>query len=262
MVYTVNCNTHLFKVVVVSDTILAGGGVDISGEKAVEILREKGFCVSGKEVVGNSYRDILRVLRSSQERVIVFLGGTGPSPRDLTVDVVESTAWRCLPGFGELFRYLTYQKIGVRAVLTRTTLCIMHDGKIVVVLPGSPDATSLGLDILIQVIDHIIEEVDRFEGPIENSSKCVIGFDVWGTLFDLNKIFDAISIEASKRLRVETRKVQEGILKAYEDAKKLRRLNPNITPQELLVKSRVLMARALGVEVEVVDDVLNLLLEV
>jgi len=49
MVYTVNCNTHLFKVVVVSDTILAGGGVDISGEKAVEILREKGFCVSGKK---------------------------------------------------------------------------------------------------------------------------------------------------------------------------------------------------------------------
>jgi len=95
------------------------------------------------------------------------------------------------------------------------------------------------------------------KGPIENSSKCVIGFDVWGTLFDLNKIFDAISIEASKRLRVETRKVQEGILKAYEDAKKLRRLNPNITPQELLVKSRVLMARALGVEVEVVDDVLK-----
>ena len=158
-------NSNCIKVVVVSDTLIAGRGVDVSGEVALSTLSNKGYCTTGKEVVGNSYRDILRALRNSKERVVVFLGGTGPSPKDITVDVVESTAWRCLTGFGELFRQLSYQKIGARAILSRATLCIMHDGKAVAVLPGSPDATKLGVEILAEILNHLLEEVDRFEGP-------------------------------------------------------------------------------------------------
>ncbi|MEM0000635.1 MAG: molybdopterin-binding protein [Desulfurococcaceae archaeon] len=153
------------KVVVVSDRVAEGSLTDVSGELAVKALSGKGVCVSGKVVARNSYRELMKVLRSSRERVLLFLGGTGPSPRDITVDVVENVAWRCLPGFGELYRYMSYQRIGINAILTRTTLCILHDGKVAVVLPGSPDAVALGVELLSQVINHLVEEVDRFEAP-------------------------------------------------------------------------------------------------
>lgn len=156
-----NCS----QVIVVSDMVYEGRRVDTSGELAVSLLKEKDICVSGKIVVKNSYRDILRAIKDSSERVILLLGGTGPSPRDITVDVVEKLAWRCLPGFGELFRQLSFQKIGIYTVLTRASLCILYDGKIVVALPGSPDAVSLGVDLLSQFLEHLIEEVDRYETP-------------------------------------------------------------------------------------------------
>lgn len=153
------------KIVVVSDRIAEGLDKDISGERALLVLRNKGFCVDGKAIVRNSYREILKVMRVTNERVILFLGGTGPGPRDITVDVVQESAWRCLPGYGELFRFLSYQKIGIHAILSRTSLCVLHDGKIVVVLPGSPDAVDLGVELLSQILDHLVEEVDRFESP-------------------------------------------------------------------------------------------------
>lgn len=153
------------KIIVVSDRIAEGIDRDLSGEFAVEFLRNQGYCMGGKSIIRNSYREILRELRESGERVLLFIGGTGPSPRDITVDVIEDTAWRCLPGFGELFRYLSYQKIGYIALLSRPSLCILHDGKITAALPGSIEAVELGLNILSKIIHHVVEEVDRFEGP-------------------------------------------------------------------------------------------------
>ncbi|MEM0001607.1 MAG: MogA/MoaB family molybdenum cofactor biosynthesis protein [Desulfurococcaceae archaeon] len=153
------------RIIVVSDRIREGLDVDTSGEFALEKLREKGLSVCGKTIIGNNYRDIVKTMRESRERILLFIGGTGVSPRDITVDVVENTAWRCLPGFGELFRYISYQQIGIRAILSRSTLCVLHDGKIVVVLPGSPGAVSIGVEILSQIVDHLVEEVDRFESP-------------------------------------------------------------------------------------------------
>lgn len=160
-----------FKVIVVSDRVADGLLTDASGELAVKMLSDRGACVGEKVVVRNSYLELMKVLRNSWERVLLFLGGTGPSPRDVTVDVVENAAWRCLPGFGELYRYISYQKIGVSAILTRTTLCVLHDGKIAAVLPGSPDAVTLGTELLSQIIDHLVEEVDRFEAPHRDAFK-------------------------------------------------------------------------------------------
>lgn len=163
--------TRCFKVIVVSDRVVEGEVVDVSGELAVEILKKRGLCVSDKAVIGNSYRDIVRVLRNSKERVLLFLGGTGLSPRDITVDVIEDVSWRCLPGFGELFRYISYREIGANSMLSRSTLCVLHDGKITVALPGSPGAVKLGIELLLQVVDHLVEEVDRFEAPHRHPSR-------------------------------------------------------------------------------------------
>lgn len=153
------------KVIVVSDMVYEGKREDVSGELALRTLSESGYCIGEKVVVRNSYREILKAIKESSERVIILLGGTGPSPRDISVDLLESISWRCLPGFGELFRWLSFQKIGANAILTRTELCILFDGKVATVLPGSPDAVQLGLDLLLKIIDHLIEEVDRYESP-------------------------------------------------------------------------------------------------
>jgi len=160
----VNATTQCFEIIVISDKVAENPQEDVSGEVAKRFLEEKGYCISRKIVVRNSYREILRAIRETNSRVLVFLGGTGPSPRDITVDVIENAAWRCMPGFGEFFRALSVQRIGYKAILSRAELCILHDGKVSVVLPGSPQGVVLGLEILINIINHLLEEVDRFEG--------------------------------------------------------------------------------------------------
>ncbi|MEM1542551.1 MAG: molybdopterin-binding protein [Ignisphaera sp.] len=156
-----------FHVVVVSDTVSRDHSKDVSGKKAVELIKSRGYSVVKVDIVPNSYRDIVRVVMESprEANVIVFLGGTGPSPRDITVDVVESMAWRRLQGFGELFRRLSYELEGARAILSRAELYILSTGKIASVLPGSPRAIEIGVKILLDIVEHLVEEVHRFEEP-------------------------------------------------------------------------------------------------
>jgi molybdenum cofactor biosynthesis protein B len=160
----VNTTTSCFEIIVVSDRVAENPQEDVSGEIAKKFLEERGYCISRKKIIRNNYREILRAIREANGKVLVLLGGTGPSPRDITVDVVENIAWRCMPGFGELFRALSMQRIGYRAILSRTALCILHDGKISTVLPGSPQGVILGLEILVNIVNHLLEEVNRFEG--------------------------------------------------------------------------------------------------
>ncbi|ABN69416.1 molybdenum cofactor synthesis domain [Staphylothermus marinus F1] len=154
-----------FLVIVVSDNVFQGLKKDISGEFAVETLKDNGYVVVDKVVVPNNPREIIRVIRERRGDVLLFIGGTGPGPRDITVDTVESIAWRKLPGFGELFRRLSFEEIGYRGIISRAELFILYDGRIAVVLPGSTGAVKLGLKILLETIPHIYEEVWRFEGP-------------------------------------------------------------------------------------------------
>ncbi|MEM2200835.1 MAG: molybdopterin-binding protein [Ignisphaera sp.] len=156
----------VFKVVVVSDIVYQDRSRDISGKKAVEIIVGKGYKVYELDYIPNSFRDIAKKVMEVPDdvNVVVFLGGTGPSPRDITVDVIESMAWRKLPGFGETFRRISYEAEGIKAILSRAELYILSNGVIVVVLPGSPKAMEIGLNLLLGVIEHLIEEVKRFEG--------------------------------------------------------------------------------------------------
>uniref|UniRef100_A0A7J3SL88 MogA/MoaB family molybdenum cofactor biosynthesis protein n=1 Tax=Fervidicoccus fontis TaxID=683846 RepID=A0A7J3SL88_9CREN len=160
----------MIEIVVVSDRVSSGETKDESGVLAIKKLEESGFKIDGIKYIGNSYKDILKTIRESNSRVILFIGGTGPSPRDITVDVVESLAWRKLPGFGEAFRMKSLETVGYSALISRSELFILHDGKVAIVLPGSKNAVELGLDILKRFLDHLLEEVERFEGPHEECS--------------------------------------------------------------------------------------------
>lgn len=156
----------VFTIIVVSDTIYYSGKEDVSGERAKEIIESKGHKVSSKVIVPNDYKmiykSVIEAVKNSD--VVLVIGGTGPSPRDISIDVVEKLAWRKLPGFGELFRQLSYNEIGARAIISRAGLFIVEDSA-VAVIPGSPHAVELALNkILMDVVDHLIEEIKRISG--------------------------------------------------------------------------------------------------
>jgi molybdenum cofactor biosynthesis protein B len=80
--------------------------------------------------------------------IIIFSGGTGIAPRDITVETVGLRLEKRIDGFGELFRQLSYEEIGGAAMLSRAVAGTCQ-GKIVFCVPGSPDAVRLAMQKLI-----------------------------------------------------------------------------------------------------------------
>jgi molybdenum cofactor biosynthesis protein B len=85
-------------------------------------------------------------------------GGTGISPRDQTVETLERLFTRHIPGYGELFRWLSYQEIGPACILSRATGGLI--GPLVVLLmPGSKAAVKLAMEqIIIPELPHLVRE--------------------------------------------------------------------------------------------------------
>jgi len=103
----------------------------------------------------------LEELAAGPAQLILFNGGTGISPRDTTYDVLSRSLEKTLPGFGELFRMLSYEQVGAAAMLSRATAGV-YRGKVVISTPGSPAAVQLAWEKLIQPeIEHLAWEVAR-----------------------------------------------------------------------------------------------------
>ena len=93
--------------------------------------------------------------------VIICSGGTGLSHRDITVETVTPMLDKKLDGFGELFRYLSYQEIGTDSILSRSVAGVIA-GKIILCLPGSLGATKLAVEkIILPEIGHMVREATR-----------------------------------------------------------------------------------------------------
>ncbi len=80
--------------------------------------------------------------------VIILTGGTGIAPRDTTYDAIAALLHKTLPGFGELFRALSYEQIGSRAMASRA-IAGTHGQTLIFSLPGSYNAVALALEALI-----------------------------------------------------------------------------------------------------------------
>jgi molybdenum cofactor biosynthesis protein B len=94
-------------------------------------------------------------------QVVLLTGGTGITSRDSTYEAVEGLLDKRLPGFGELFRMLSYEQVGAAAMLSRAQMGI-HARRIVVSLPGSPNACRLALErLLVPELGHLVREVSR-----------------------------------------------------------------------------------------------------
>jgi molybdenum cofactor biosynthesis protein B len=104
---------------------------------------------------------VLDELAASEARVILFNGGTGISPRDRTYDALSRKLEKVLPGFGELFRMLSYQQVGAAAMLSRATAGVYRN-KVIISTPGSPAAVQLAWEKLIAPeLAHLAWEVIR-----------------------------------------------------------------------------------------------------
>jgi molybdopterin adenylyltransferase len=153
------------RCVVLSITDTKTRDSDTSGKKAVELLRAAGHEVPLHALVRNDGPSIaVAAVQGFQSAdLVVTIGGTGISKRDLSVDAVRPLIGRELPGFGELFRSLSAKEIGTSTILSRAMLGITPEGKIACCLPGSEPAVRLGLqDILIPELKHLLWELRRY----------------------------------------------------------------------------------------------------
>lgn len=138
---------------------------DAGGALLADRLREAGHPVLERELVPDDPGEIEAALRRALEhpeaRAVLLTGGTGVAPRDLTPDTVEPLLERTIPGFGELFRVLSYQEIGSAALLSRA-LAGLVAGRVVFVLPGSRGALRLALEkLILPELGHLAGEADK-----------------------------------------------------------------------------------------------------
>ncbi len=150
-------------VVTVSDTRTLE--TDTGGLLVEELLRAAGQTVSSRRIVKDEPAAIREALRAAladpTSRAVVFTGGTGIAPRDVTPETVEPLPERVIPGFGELFRILSYADIGSAALLSRA-LEGLAAGKVVFVIPGSRGAVRLALEkLILPELGHLAGEARK-----------------------------------------------------------------------------------------------------
>jgi molybdenum cofactor biosynthesis protein B len=138
---------------------------DTGGNVIRELLSGAGHTVVGSTIVRDEPADVTRVVREASAdtrvQVVILTGGTGITSRDSTFEAVEALLDKRLPGFGELFRVLSYEQVGPAAMLSRAQMGI-HARRIVVSLPGSPNACRLALEkLLLPELGHLVREVGR-----------------------------------------------------------------------------------------------------
>ncbi|MBI3991362.1 MAG: molybdenum cofactor biosynthesis protein MoaB [Candidatus Omnitrophica bacterium] len=138
---------------------------DISGDLIVEQLKKKGHIITSRKIVKDDMLKIRRVVKkelSITENDAIFInGGTGISKRDCTIEAIIPFLDKKLDGFGELFRYLSYRQIGPSSCMSRA-LAGVAAGKVIISLPGSPDAVLLAMrGIILPELSHLVWEVSR-----------------------------------------------------------------------------------------------------
>ncbi len=145
-------------VITVSDTRTFAD--DRSGSLIKSLLRDGGHVTVGYQIIPDEPEEIILQLKTWQKvDVIIFNGGTGISKRDRTVEVIEGLLERTLPGFGEIFRMLSYQTIGSRAIASRSLAGVYQD-KLIFCLPGSPDAVQLAMEkLIIPELIHLSQQI-------------------------------------------------------------------------------------------------------
>ena len=143
------------QVATVSDTRTPE--TDTSGRLVVEILTGMGHHVHSHLIVPDEVNDIQTFVTSAMSddavSCVILTGGTGITDRDVTPDAVSALATKDIPGFGELFRWLSYRDIGTSTIQSRAGAWLCGN-TLVFCLPGSTSAVRMAMsDILVEQLD-------------------------------------------------------------------------------------------------------------
>ena len=135
---------------------------DTGGALVAEFLDAANHPVIARNIVPDERSAIEAALEGALKepgaRAVIFTGGTGVAPRDQTPDTLEPLLDRLIPGFGELFRMLSYEEIGSAALLSRATAGLVR-GCVVFVIPGSRGAVQLAMEkLIVPEIAHLAGE--------------------------------------------------------------------------------------------------------
>lgn len=157
--------TATCAVITVSDT--RSPETDRSGQTIKQLLLNAGHTVGVYTIVKDEPAQIQAQMEMLSQRsdlsALIFNGGTGIAPRDTTYDAIEGLLEKTLPGFGELFRWLSYQKIGSRAIASRA-IAGVYQTKLVFSVPGSTNAVQLAMQqLILPELIHLVSQlsIDR-----------------------------------------------------------------------------------------------------
>jgi molybdenum cofactor biosynthesis protein B len=150
-------------VITVSDTRTLEN--DRGGQMLAESLTAAGHSITRREIVPDDPKRIRALVDELADATvldaILITGGTGIAARDQTFETVSSLLTKTLPGYGELFRMLSYEDIGPAAMLSRTIGGVI--GQVVLLtMPGSPAAVRLALDkLILPELAHVVHEARK-----------------------------------------------------------------------------------------------------
>jgi molybdenum cofactor biosynthesis protein B len=150
-------------VITISDS--RDAATDRGGPLLVDGLAAAGHATTHRALVRDEARAIEEAVLAAVGRddvdLVLTTGGTGIAPRDVTVPTLERLFEGTIPGFGELFRWLSFQEIGSAAMLSRACAGLLC-GKVVIALPGSPKALRLALDrLVLPEAGHLVAEARK-----------------------------------------------------------------------------------------------------
>jgi molybdopterin adenylyltransferase len=138
---------------------------DTSGGAICELILAAGFHVAGKAIEKDEPARVAELVRQqaaiADVDAIITTGGTGLTSRDSTFEAIDALLTKRLPGFGELFRMLSYEDIGSAAIMSRA--CAGTIGKVVVIsLPGSEKAVQLAMNkLVIPELAHLVQQATK-----------------------------------------------------------------------------------------------------
>src|ERR1700683_2784871 len=139
----------------VSDTRSAAD--DRSGNTLQERAEQAGHKIAARKIIRDEFAEIVAQLKAwiadPEIDVVISTGGTGVTGRDVTPEAFHSVYEKEIAGFGELFRYLSYQKVGTSTIQSRATAGVAG-GTYLFALPGSPGACRDGWEIIAPQLDN------------------------------------------------------------------------------------------------------------
>jgi len=155
---TVRC-----AVLTVSDTRTLE--TDTGGQTIVDLLGQAGHEVVAREILRDEPEPMRQLLEALRDRddvdAVLLTGGTGLGSRDQTFETVSAMLDKALPGYGELFRMLSFGEIGPAAMLSRATGGLMGR-TVVLTMPGSRNAVRLAMErLILPELGHLVREARR-----------------------------------------------------------------------------------------------------